>query len=108
MARSEYAELPCVIVTPVVEVVSVAAMAVSLAQPLFLTVTFRLEHSLALITPLPLPFGASLMAKLVNWRFERPVMQKFCMAEPPLGGDTSTVAGDALVQIRSESAAVAV
>src|SRR5439155_8182475 len=94
--------------TPVVEVVKVAAMADSLAQPLFLTVTFRLTHSFLLMTPLLLPLTESSTASALNWRFELPVMQKPCVAVPPLATVTPTVAGEPIEQLRSESAALAV
>ena len=53
-------------VTPGVLVVSVAEIPVALAQPLFFNTTFILTHSLLLITPLPLPDVASLIATLLN------------------------------------------
>jgi len=55
MIMSGYVALSCKIVTPGVDVVSVAEIAVSVAQPLFFTPMFRKTHSLLLIMPLPLP-----------------------------------------------------
>src|ERR1041385_835864 len=108
MARLGYVALPCVMVTPVVDVVSVALMALSFAQPLFLTAMLRLTHSFLLMTPLLLPLGESSIVTPFDCRFELPLMQKFWLTVPPAVGDTLTVAGDADVQLRSESVAVAV
>ena len=103
-----YVALPCVTVTPAVEVVSVAEMADSVAQPLFLTPRLRLMHSFLLITPLLLPEVASSMVTPFDWRFDVPVMQKFCAAEPLPGTVTEAEEGVLLVQLRAVSAAVAV
>src|SRR5258705_3948323 len=78
MARSGYVALPWFTVTPVVDVVSVVEIAVSLAQPLFLTAMLRLTHSLLLTMPLLLPFTESSRDRALNWMFELPVRQKFC------------------------------
>src|SRR6266498_229414 len=103
MTRSGYAELPCVMVTPAVDVVSVEEMADSFAQPLFLSVTLRFTHSFLLTMPLLFPATVSSMTLAVTWRFEAPVMQKFCDDEPPAGMVTSTAAGEPLEQARSAS-----
>src|SRR5258708_2259706 len=94
MTRSGYDEIPWVIVTPAVAVVSVEEMADSFAQPLFLSATLRLMHSFLLMMPLLLPFVASSMVTALNWMFEAPVMQKFCDVLPFAGTVTSTVAGE--------------
>src|SRR5450759_2568863 len=96
------------IVTFAVPVVRVEVIAVSLAQPLLLTVTFKLTHSLALMMPLLLPVVESSIATALNWRLELPVMQKFCVAVPPLPTVTEGDAGVEEVQLRLESVAVAV
>ena len=95
-------------VTPGVVVVSVAEILVALAQPLFFNATFRLTHSLLLMTPLPLPDCVSSIATLFSSRFEVPTMWKFRVVVPPLVMVTVGLAGEADVQLRSASAAVAV
>jgi hypothetical protein len=107
MTMSGYVALPWTTVTPGVDVVSVAEIADSVAQPMFSTPTFRLTHSSRLTTPLPLPDESSIVTPL-DWRFEVPVMQKSWVAVPPLVGLTGAEAGVALAQLRSASAAVAV
>ena len=94
-------------VTPGVVVVSVAEIPVALAQPLFLSATFRLTHSLLLMTPLSLPDESSIVTPF-SWRFEVPPIVKFWVVVPPLVMMTVGEAGEAVVQLRSASAAVAV
>src|SRR5436190_1188860 len=108
MARFEYAELPCVIVTLGVVVVSVAEIAVSFAQPLFLTATLTLMHSFLLMTPLLLPLTVSSIVTPFDCRFDAPDMQKFWVVVEPEVEMTETLAGDALERLRCGSAAVAV
>src|SRR4030088_1613437 len=55
MAISGYGEFGCVIVTPAVKVLKTAVTLWAGAHPKLLTVTFRLLHSLASMTPFPLP-----------------------------------------------------
>ena len=95
-------------VTPGVLVVSVAEIPVALAQPLFFNATFRLTHSLLLMTPLPLPDVASSIATSFSWRFEVPTMEKFWVVVPPLVMVTVGEGGEADVQLRSASVAFAV
>jgi hypothetical protein len=84
-------------------------MAVSVPQPSFLTGIFRLTHSLRLTMPLPLPPEVvSLTATALASSLEAPVMQKSCVTVPPLMGLTDAETGVAVVQLRSESAALAV
>jgi hypothetical protein len=90
-------------VTPGVVVSSVDEIDVALAQPLFFNTTFILTQSLLLMTPL-LP----LIGELTNSRFEVPTMVKFRVVVPPLVMVTVGLAGEADVQFRSASAAVAV
>ena len=94
-------------VTPGVEVVTVAEIADSLAQPLFLTPRFSRTHSALLITPFPLPVESSIVTPFAS-SFESPVMVKFCVAVPALVTKTGTEPGVALEQLRSKSAAEAV
>src|SRR5690349_3258209 len=96
-------------VTPAVEVVRVAEIPVSVAQPLFFTPMLRLTHSFLLTTPLPLPpeFVSS-MVKPFPCRFDVPAMQKFCAAVPPPGIVTEADAGVEVAQFRAASAGVAV
>ena len=89
-------------ITPGVVVSSVDEMLVALAQPLFFNTTFILTQSLRLMTPLPLT------AKLLSSRFEIPTMVKFWVAVPPLVMVAVGLAGEADVQLRSASLAVAV
>ena len=95
-------------VTPGVLVVSVPEIPVALAQPLFFNAIFKLTHSLLLMTPLPLPDGVSSIVTLFSWRFEVPTIEKFCVVVPPLVMVTLGEGGEADVQLRSASAAVAV
>ena len=107
ISMSGYAALPSTIVTPAVVVVSVAEIAVSMAQPLFLTPTFSRTHSFLFTMPLLLPSESSIVTP-VDSSFEVPVMMKFCVTVPPLPGLTLAEAGEALVQLRAASAADAV
>ena len=95
------------IVTPAVVVDSVAETPVAFAQPLFFNATFRLAHSLLLIMPLSLPAESSI-ATLSSSRFEVPTILKFLVVVPLLVMVTVGLAGEALVQLRSASAAFAV
>ena len=107
MSRSGYDTAPWTIVTPGVDVVSVAEMAVSTLHPLFLTLRFTLAHSLLLITPFPFPDASSTASPIAS-SFDAPDMQKFWLAVPPLVGLTDAESGEALVQLRSGSVAEAV
>src|SRR2546423_2867636 len=99
--------LPSTTVTPGVVVVRVAEIAVSFAQPLFLTPRFSLTHSARLTIWLLLPSESSIVKPFAS-SFDMPVIEKFCVTLPPPGGATVGEAGDALVQLRFASAAVAV
>jgi hypothetical protein len=94
-------------VTPGVVVVSWAEMAASPAQPLFLTPSSRFRHSNLLTLPLLLPSESSIATPFAS-SFEAPVMTKFWVTVAPPCGWTVAEAGDAAVQLRSASAAVAV
>ena len=106
--RAGYADEPCVTVTPAVEVVSVAVIADSLLHPLFFNGTLIITHSLALTIPLLFPSIESLTVTPLTWRFDAPVMQKFCVVVDPPVATTETVAGDDVEQLRSASEALAV
>src|SRR6266478_5500927 len=108
MTMLGYVALPCVTVTPAVDVVSVAEMADSVAQPLFLTGRFRLTHSLELTTLLPLPDVESSIVTPFDSSFEVPVMQKSWVVVPPLLTVAEALAGVEVAQLRLMSAAVAV
>src|SRR5512133_4266031 len=79
----------------------------STAHPLFLRATFRFAHSLVLITALWLPAESSIV-KPFDSRFEPPDIEKFWVTVPPLVTTTFADSGDAVVQFRSGSAALAV
>jgi hypothetical protein len=84
-------------------------MAVSVAQPSFLTGTVRLTHSLRLMMPLPLPPEAvSLIATVLASSLEAPVMAKFWVLVAALITVTGADTGAEVAQLRSGSAAVAV
>jgi hypothetical protein len=85
----------------------VAEIALSVAQPLFMTPRFTSTHSARLTMPLLLP-PESLIAKPFASSFDVPLMMKFWTTFPPPVGATGAEAGDADVQFRAASAAVAV
>src|SRR5436309_12749248 len=93
-------------VTPGVLVVSVAEIAVSFAQPLFLTPRFSFTHSARLTMPLLLPSESS-MAKPFASSFDVPAIWKPCVTVLPPGGATGAEAGVDEVELWSGSAAVA-
>ena len=61
-----------------------------------------------MMMPLLLPFDASSMVTPFVCRFDAPDMQKFWVVVAPDVAMTETVAGEPEVQLRSESAALAV
>src|SRR4029077_4495408 len=99
MSRSGYDTAPWTIVTPGVDVVSVAEIAVSTPHPLFLTRRFTLAHSLLLITPFAFPDESSTASPFPS-SFELPDTQKFWLAVPPLAGFTEAGDGAGVVQTR--------
>src|SRR5438874_10437931 len=104
ISMSGYVALPSTTVTPAVVVVSVAEIAVSLAQPLFLTPTFRRTHSFLLTMPFALPVESSIVTPFDS-SLDVPVIVKFAVTVPPLVGFTVVEAGEAVVQLRATSAA---
>src|SRR5437870_13429023 len=92
-------------VTPAVDVVRVALITDSFAQPLFAMVTLRSTHSLRLMTPFPLPAAVSLTETAPNSSFELPVLQKSCVTTPSVGTITLTVAVALAAQLRWTPAA---
>ncbi|PYJ17596.1 MAG: hypothetical protein DME96_05485 [Verrucomicrobia bacterium] len=94
-------------VTPGVVVVSVAEIAVSFAQPLFLTPRLTSTHSARLTMPLLLPSESSMVKPFAS-SFDVPVIWKFWVTVPPPGGATVAEVGIDEVQLRVGSAAMAV
>jgi hypothetical protein len=92
--------------TPGVVVVSLAEIAVSFAQPLFFTPRLSFTHSNRFTMPLLLPDESSIVMPFAS-SLDTPVMTKFWVTVPPPGGETIAEAGDAPVQFRFGSAALA-